>query len=160
MATRPSKLDITGNFFQSSDRFFGFPYFSRKSHDPAPQNFISKSVRIWQIYLLKSTLCTISSSYYFSRIKFFTRAALALRQPQTLKSGDIPFHLLSSLLEPGAHLWKRKIVRWKDVRFSRKSWQTGRFFAILFDFLIKIFLGLRPRIWWKRILRPNGMQNR
>ena len=59
----------------------------------------------------KIPFTNISSSYYFSRIKFFTRAALALRQPQTLKSCDIPFHFLSSLLEPGAHLWKKKIVR-------------------------------------------------
>lgn len=53
-ATRPSKLDITGNFFRSSDRFFGFPIFSRKLHDPALKNFIFKSIRFWHIYLSKS----------------------------------------------------------------------------------------------------------
>ena len=50
----PSKLDIPGNFFRSSDRFFNFPIFSQKLTDPAPIFFISKSIRFWHIYLPKS----------------------------------------------------------------------------------------------------------
>ena len=50
----PSKLDIPGNFFRSSDRLGVSPRFSRKLTDPTPIFFISKSIRFWHIYLSKS----------------------------------------------------------------------------------------------------------
>lgn len=60
VATRPSKLDIPGNFFRSSDLIATYSKKSRNvrktsfSYDPTPIFFISKSIRFWHIYLPKS----------------------------------------------------------------------------------------------------------
>ena len=56
----PSKLDIPGNFFRSSDLIATYSKKSRNvrktsfSYDPTPIFFISKSIRFWHIYLPKS----------------------------------------------------------------------------------------------------------
>ena len=54
MAGRPSNRVITGNFFLKLRPVYLVSIFSQKSHDPAPKNFISRSVLFQSILLPKS----------------------------------------------------------------------------------------------------------